>query len=45
MLKPSLVEHQGPAGRLSASVKHVDFDNEETTLDSVAHILAQGFDA
>jgi len=34
---------EGPDGRRSSAVKHGDFDNEENTVESVQHILRQGF--
>jgi hypothetical protein len=33
----------GPAGQRSASQRHVDFDDDEVTLQSVAHLLEAGF--
>lgn len=38
----SVTTNGGP-GRNSASLSHGDFDNEQTTLDSVSHIIANGF--
>ncbi|RLA49166.1 MAG: hypothetical protein DRR42_15880 [Gammaproteobacteria bacterium] len=37
------VNDAGPGGHRSASRKHGDFDNDPKTVESIEHILAQGF--